>query len=216
MLLQLAVDLTNPDAVHALLEQVADQVDIIEVGTPLVIHSGVSVISGIKEAYPEKRVLADLKIMDAGAQEAALAFDAGADIVTVLGLAHEATITDALVQARRAGGRIMADLIAAPDIADGVRKLEALGVDMVCLHTAFDIQSRGVDPARDLALAQPMVNHADLVIAGGINPDTLPAVMPYAPAIVVVGGYITGHDDPRRAVRDMRRIMDARPVTGRM
>ena len=39
----------------------------------------------IKERFPCLEVLCDTKIMDAGAYEARLAFEAGADYVTVLG-----------------------------------------------------------------------------------------------------------------------------------
>ena len=44
---------------------------------------------------------ADLKIMDAGEHEANLAFNAGADIVTVLGVAHDETIRGVVRAARR-------------------------------------------------------------------------------------------------------------------
>ena len=42
--------------------------------------------------FPEKELLVDLKIMDAGALEAGAAFAAGADLVTVLAVTARATI----------------------------------------------------------------------------------------------------------------------------
>ena len=42
--------------------------------------------------------------MDAGEHEANLAFAAGADIVTVLGVSHDETIRGVVAAARRAGG----------------------------------------------------------------------------------------------------------------
>jgi 3-hexulose-6-phosphate synthase len=216
MLLQLAVDLTDQTVVLDLLDQVADQVDIIEVGTPLLIKSGVRIISTLKAAYPDKRILADLKIMDAGGQESALAFDAGADIVTVLGLAHEATMLDAMAQAHRADGLIMADMIAAPDVTSRARALDAMGVDMICLHTAYDVQAQGVNPVNDIQKVKSVTQQTTLAIAGGIDPVTLTAVIPFAPDIIVVGGFITTHADPCRAVQNIRAVMDtaSKPARG--
>ena len=45
------------------------------------------------------RVLADLKIMDAGGYEVAKASEAGADIITVLGVSDDATIKGAVAEA---------------------------------------------------------------------------------------------------------------------
>jgi 3-hexulose-6-phosphate synthase len=49
----------------------------------------------VKAAYPDKLVFADMKTMDAGELEADLAFNAGADIMTVLGSAGDSTIAGA-------------------------------------------------------------------------------------------------------------------------
>jgi 3-hexulose-6-phosphate synthase len=79
-------------------------------------------------------VLADLKIMDAGEHEAELAFSAGADIVTVLGVAHDETIQGVVRAARRAGGgtkEVMVDLINTVDPAARAAQVAELGVDIV-------------------------------------------------------------------------------------
>ena len=92
MKLQLAIDLLSvPDAL-SLLHKVAPYVDVIELGTPLIKQEGMNVVTDIKAAYPEKLVFADMKTMDAGELEADIAFKAGADIMTVLGLAGDSTI----------------------------------------------------------------------------------------------------------------------------
>lgn len=57
------------------------------------IEEGLAAVRHLKARYPQQRVLADLKIMDAGEHEAQLAFSAGADIVTVLGLAADSTVS---------------------------------------------------------------------------------------------------------------------------
>ena len=213
MLLQLALDTPDAGKIHRLLDQTAFGVDIIELGTPLLIRYGIGMVSEIKRDYPDKKILADLKIVDAGTTESGLAFDAGADIVTVLGTAHRATLKEAGEQARRTGGKIMADLITAPDVDTSVRlarKLDAAGMDYICMHTAFDLQDR-----KDSSMAPDGIDRvgseirrAGLAVAGGLNPRAIECLARYVPDIVVVGGYITRHEDPGGAVRQIRRILD--------
>lgn len=212
MLLQLALDIPHAGAVRRLLDQTAFGVDIIELGTPLLIRYGIDIISGIRRDYPEMKILADLKIVDAGAVESRLAFDAGADIVTVLGTAHETTLREAGEQAKGCGGRIMADLITARDVDEAVRLARALdlaGVDFICLHTASDAQGREESepiPER-IDRVGAAVDRAGLAVAGGLNPRMIERLVPHDPDIVVVGSYVTGNADPGRAVRQIREIM---------
>ena len=92
MKLQLAFDLGSFQELILLLEQVEDLIDIIEIGTPLIVKEGVKEIENIKKTFPKKTILADMKIMDAGELEAKIGFDVGADIVICLGLASSTTI----------------------------------------------------------------------------------------------------------------------------
>ena len=104
MKLQVAMDvLTTKDALE-LAGKAAPHVDIIELGTPLIKAEGLSAITAIKEAHPDKIVFADLKTMDAGELEADIAFSAGADLVTVLGVAGDSTIAGAPVTTRPSYG----------------------------------------------------------------------------------------------------------------
>lgn len=222
MLLQLALDTPHADTVRRLLDRTAGGVDIIELGTPLLIRYGVDIICEIRRDYPDKKILADLKIADAGALEAGLAFDAGADIVTVLGTAHPATLREAGERAKRSGGRVMADLITVREVDAAVslaRRLDRSGLDFICMHTAFDARGQGGpggpggpgDSARTLegiGRVGAVVERAALAVAGGLDPALIEQLVPHGPDIVVVGGYITGNPDPGRAVRAVRQTME--------
>ena len=234
MLLQLALDTPHAGTVRRLLDETAGDVDIIELGTPLLIRYGVDIIGEIRLDHPDKKILADLKIADAGAVEAGLAFDAGADIVTVLGSAHPATLREACERAKRSGGRVMADLITAREVDEAVslaRRLDRSGVDYICLHTAFDARGPSEpggpggpgepgepggpggpgDSARNLegiGRVGAAVERAGLAVAGGLDPALIERLIPHGPDIVVVGGYITGNPDPGRAVRAVRQVME--------
>lgn len=204
MKLQLALDSNNSQEAKRLLEKVSDLVDIVEVGTPLLMKEGVKVVTEIKDAHPQLEMLADLKIMDAGDIEARIGFEAGADIVTVLGVAHDVTIRRAVDQARTLSKQVMIDLIAVGDIQTRINQLDAIAPDYCCVHTAFDLQDRGMDPLREIQLVQSALKRAKMAVAGGINPEILPNIIVYRPAVVIVGGFITNHPDPRRAALEIR------------
>ena len=82
------------DALHiliALARRVAQWVDWIEVGTPLIKKHGVNLVTRVKNALPGHVIVADMKTADAGGWEADMAMDAGADVFTVLAAASDAT-----------------------------------------------------------------------------------------------------------------------------
>ncbi len=205
MKLQLALDLCTTDEALALLEQTHDLIDIAEVGTPMIMAEGMSPVRAIKDAYPSLTVLADLKIADAGEHEAKIGFDAGADIVTVLGVVDNATIEGAV----RSGGIVMADTISVVDVAARARELVDLGVDLICVHTAYDRQASGADPLAELAEVVEAIGPDQSAVAGGINADKAARLLRYRPAVVVVGGSITGAPNVRTAAEEIRGILDS-------
>jgi len=178
-------------------------VDLAELGTPLIFRHGLEAARAIRAAFPDLPLLADLKIMDAGEHEAALAFEAGCQWVTVLGVAHNHTVEGALAAARAAGGAIMADLMQVADPVARGRELLARGCDVLCVHTAYDVQASGADPLADLARLRAALPDARLAVAGGIRADTVDRLAPFRPEIVVVGGAIVNADDPARAARTL-------------
>ncbi len=141
MKLQVALDFLELDEAMAITAEIADYVDIVEIGTPLIIHSGLEAVRRAKRLFPEKTILADLKIADAGAEESQMALDAGADVVTVLATASDNTIRSAAKAVHAAGKELLVDLIAAGDIFERASQLKELGADYLCLHTSFDDES---------------------------------------------------------------------------
>ena len=207
MKLQLALDSSNGQEARRILEKVSDLVDIVEIGTPLIMKEGVKVVAEIKHVYPELEVLADLKIMDAGDIEAKIGFEAGADIVTVLGVAHDVTIRRAVNQARILNKKVMVDLIAVGNVRERIDQIDAMGPDYCCVHTAFDLQDHGMHPLREIQLVESALKQSQMAVAGGINPEILPDIISYRPAVVIVGGFITNHPEPRQAALVIRELL---------
>jgi len=203
MKLQVALDGDLAGAL-AVLKAVEPYVDIAEIGTPLIYREGMHAARRIREVFPNLTLLADLKIMDAGEEEAAIAFEAGCDIVTVLGLAQDATVRGAVKAARSAGKQIVVDLIQVADPVARGRELLALGCDYLCVHTGYDAQQGGASPLETLSRLRHELGNVRLAVAGGINTNTIDAVAALQPEIIVVGGAITRAADPAAVAYQLR------------
>jgi 3-hexulose-6-phosphate synthase len=190
-----------------ILKSLHDVVDIVEIGTPFIIRDGVHAVKAIKNAYRDICVLADLKIMDGGYEEAKMAFEAGADIVTVLAVSEDVTIRNVVRAGREYKKEVMADLIAVPDLKKRAIELDSFGLDYICVHTAFDIQHTGQSPLEDLKLLKSVVKNTKSAVAGGVKVATLPDVVAQQPDIVFVGMGISGQPDMRYVAQQMKRVI---------
>ena len=81
MELQLAIDLLNKEEAAELAKKVEEYVDIVEIGTPIVINEGLPAVQHLNENISNAKVLADLKIIDAADYEVSQAVKFGADVV---------------------------------------------------------------------------------------------------------------------------------------
>ena len=204
MKLQLALDTFSLEKALRLVEKAREHVDIIEIGTPFLLEYGMESVRCFRQAFPEKEILADAKIMDAGELEAASAFRAGANYVTVLAVTDDLTMRACVETANRHGGQIVADMICVTDIPAKVRILEALGVHGVAVHTGVDQQRAGRTPLDDLATIKANVRKTQVFVAGGIRLETIPNYASLAPDVLIVGGAIASAPDPAGTAQAIR------------
>ena len=210
MKLQVAFDLQSSDEILNFLEKNGDLIDIIEIGTPLIIKEGLKSVLKIKKKFPKQTVLADLKIMDAGLLEAQIGFDAGADIVTVLGLASTKTLNGVKQAAVKNEKEVMVDMINHPCPENKWNELKNMEMGLCCLHTANDDTKDGETPLNDLERFYNLHGGKNIAVAGGINPDMIRKINSFHPEIVIVGGYIANSRNQRDALEEIRQAMDSR------
>lgn len=208
MYLQVALDFVNgtQNAIK-IADMVLESIDIIEVGTPLIMECGLSAVGELKDAYPEKQILADLKIADAGYQEAQAAFAAGADIVTVLAVTDDATIENTIRAAREHNGAVMVDMLAVADLPRRLAEIDRMGADYICLHTSKDLQRINNDAVKAFKTLRQYVKHAKLAIAGGIGETTIARYASIKPDIVIVGEGIVLADNPSATAKSIKSEM---------
>lgn len=207
MKLQLAIDLVDTQGAIELVKELEEFIDVVEIGTPVVINEGLRAVKAMKEAFPNLTVLADLKIMDAAGYEVSQAVASGADIITILGAAEDASIMGAVEEAKKHGKQILVDMIAVKDIATRAKELDELGVDYICVHTGYDLQAEGQNSFKDLATIKSVVKNAKTAVAGGIKLETLAEVIKAQPDLVIVGGGITGQEDIKAVAAQMQKMI---------
>jgi len=170
-------------------------VDWLEAGTPLILGEGLRGVRGLKERFPDKPLVADLKTMDGGYLEAEMMARAGADMVVVMGVAHPATIRAVVRAARAYRIKVMGDVLAAPDKAACAQMLEANGVDYIIVHTGFDERHEvlGVSPLDDL---EAVVNAVRVPVqaVGGLSIEQAVQMPKLGAPLVVIGAPLAIND----------------------
>jgi 3-hexulose-6-phosphate synthase len=207
--LQLALDDIDWDAALRLVDLVQGDIDIVEVGTPLLMRYGLRIVTAIKERFSDLDILCDAKIIDAANYEARICFEAGADYVTVLALTDDMSVEACVAAASVAGRKVMADMICVPDLAGRARRLEALGVDVIAVHTGVDQQANGLTPLDDLRALAGALDTTPLAVAGGIDRRTLPDYLKLKPSIVIIGSGITRAVDVAAESRTIHQMIRA-------
>lgn len=207
MKLQLALDETTIQEGVELIKDIESYIDIVEIGTPMVIEYGMEAVRTVKQKFPQKEILADLKIMDAGYYEAEKAFKAGADYITVLGVTDNLTIKGCVDAAAKYNGQVVVDMICVADLESRIKKMEELGVDYVSVHIGVDQQAVGRTPIDDLKIMRKTVKTANISVAGGISVETIGDYKEYDPEVVIVGSGITHSKNPLETVQKLRDAM---------
>lgn len=212
-LFQIALDILTKQEVRELLTpEILNTIDIVEIGTPLIIRYGLSIIEQIKDwTKGEKVLFADTKIADAGQWEANEAISAGANMVSVLAGASFETLEEVRDTVQLNQAKMVVDII---DLSlsdeNKIKFIDSLKPDYLCIHLATDVIKKGgslLEFSRELPFVTS--RRLPLMVAGGIHSRNLMDILiNIQPAIVVAGSSITKASDPKREAQHMRRIID--------
>jgi len=204
--LQIALDYISLPPAVVMASLVAPEVDIIEIGTPLCKAAGLEAIRAIRAVCPDKLILADFKTPDVGGLEATMAYDAGADMVTVIGGAAMATVKEAYEVARQRGKEILMELTGVRDILGRAAEWRQIGIDRVVYHREWDAQSAGREwGEEDKVTIRQLINMGyKVTVTGGLTLDLLPFFADIPASVLICGRGIRETPDPRESARQMR------------
>lgn len=209
--LQIALDTTDLPSALAPLQRAAPHIDIIECGTVLILSEGLHAVRAIRALFPGRPILADIRIAEAGSKLAALAFEAGASMVSCVAGASMATIGQVCEVAAAHGDEVQVELADEWYDPQRARAWRAAGVEHVIVKRSRDREAAG-----DLSWKPEDLDRVDelagmgftVTVTGGVSARDLPAFTGRGVGIVIAGRAIVEADDPAAAALALRRTMD--------
>lgn len=209
MRLQLALDRLTREECFSLIQETAEFVDIVEIGTGVIKEYGMAIVRDIHKQFPDKPLLADMKTCDAGRHEAYQAFGAGATFVTAMAFAADQTIKEMLLVAKELNGEVVIDLLNCSD-PDRVRSLYELGARHFCLHIGKDMQSKGDTSVLAQFNLVSGLDDGTIYIAGGITLESAGRIDHRLIDVAIVGSGITAADNPRAAAKSIHSVIKSK------
>jgi 3-hexulose-6-phosphate synthase len=209
-IVQISLDLTSLDeALETARIAVDAGVDWLEAGTPLIQAHGLRAVERLRAAFPESPIVADLKIMDGGYLETEMAAKAGANLVVVMGRAHEATIRKSIEAGRKYGVKVMGDNLAAADRVACARWMEQLGVDFVVHHIGYDERRlvTGLSPMDELDAVVGAVSIPVQAVGGLTIQQAIACPAHGAPLVVLGAPLVIAANDFRPAGDSLHDIL---------
>jgi 3-dehydro-L-gulonate-6-phosphate decarboxylase len=215
-LLQIALDTYDLPSALGPMQKAHPYIDVIEVGTILCLSEGMHAVRAIRSLYPEKIVLADVRIAEAGGIISKMAFDAGADWVSVVSGAAPDTAEVVLKEAHSRGRDVQIEL------SDGwtwemAIKWAGLGIQQVIVHRSRDAEAKG-------SLSWSQEDHDTIrrlhnmgfkvTVTGGIGPADIPLFVGVPVYIFIAGRAIVNADDPATAAQEFRMAIEKASLLG--
>ncbi|HHR6142333.1 TPA: 3-keto-L-gulonate-6-phosphate decarboxylase UlaD [Providencia alcalifaciens] len=173
-LIQIALDQTNLKDALVVANNVESFVDVIEIGTILAFAEGMNAVSTLRRNHSSHIIVCDMKTTDGGAILSKMAFEAGADWITVSAAAHIATITACKKVADEFKREIQIELYGNWTLDDAQRWVD-LGIKQAIYHRSRDAELAGVGwGPEDLTKMRQLSDLGlELSITGGIVPEDI-------------------------------------------
>ncbi|TQI77740.1 3-keto-L-gulonate 6-phosphate decarboxylase [Serratia fonticola] len=207
-MLQVALDNQSMDDAYRTTRLIANEVDIIEVGTILCVAEGVRAVRDLKALYPDRIVLADAKIADAGNILSRMCFEAKADWITVICCADINTTKGALAVAKEFGGDVQIELTGFWTWEQAQQWRDA-GVQQVVYHRSRDAQAAGVAWSEaDISAIKRLASMGfKVTVTGGLALEDLPLFKGIPIHVFIAGRSIRDAIDPVAAAREFKRAI---------
>lgn len=205
MKIQLALDRMEINDAIELTRKVEDFIDWIEVGTSLIKEFGMTSVREMKQTFPAKTIVADIKTIDNARYEFEMCFEAGADVATVMGVSPLVTIEACMEVARRNHKLVMIDLLNTTE--QQKRDLMKYKEAVFCEHVSKD-QQEELGASNHGAMENNLYG-PDMTIAaaGGITLDSLDQLRKTLnPSILIIGSAITKAENPAEAAAKFKRV----------
>lgn len=199
--LQIALDCTSINKAIDVSKKVNEYVDILEVGTVLVIAEGVDAISAIRREFPKKHILTDTKCTDAGAKIAKICDIEGTNSMTCSAAAGLKTI----LEAKNYIDDIRIEMFG--NISeDDYSNWSKIGVNHLIYHKSKDDMEAGDNWSDDdIAKVKSLIDRGfNVSITGGITIDNISQFKGLNINTIIVGSAILNAAKPDEVASDFK------------
>lgn len=199
MKFQISFDLNDLDKAIEIANKVVQYADILEVGSILIYKYGVKSIEEFKKNFPDKTILADIKIIDRSKPSVTLMSEAGADWITVMAGTSKEVIHMACKTAHSLGKKIMLDLIDSDSPGQSALDAKSLGADALLFHSPYDEEK----PLVFLDDWDMIIGNTELpvFVSAKINRDNINDIIQLDPSGIIIGKAIVGADNPEEEAK---------------
>lgn len=200
-MLQVALDTDTTAQALSVARQVSDVVDVVEAGTLLIYQEGMSAVRDLRAIAPDKIILADAKVADAGGHVGKVTKDAGADWMTCINAATVPTMAQAQKQIE-----VQVELYEGWDNKQRAQEWLDNGIDQVVYHQSRDAKAAGQTwGEKDLNAVKNLIDMGFKVsVTGGVKPEVLKLFKGVPVYTFIAGRAIHGADDPHAAALEFK------------
>jgi 3-dehydro-L-gulonate-6-phosphate decarboxylase len=209
--LQLALDTLDLPSALGPLQKASQYLDVIEIGTILCLAEGMRAVRIIRSLFPEKILLADVRIAEAGGLISKMAFDAGANWVSVVSGATMTTVEVVAREAQKNKGEVQIELIDGWTM-EQAREWRNLGIEQVITHRSRDSEAKGdlTWSERDFDEIRMLAEMGfKVTVTGGVGLSDIPLFAGVPVYVFIVGRGIYKADHPEIAARSFRNAIEA-------
>jgi len=186
-------------------EQTAEYADIIGVGSLLLFKEGIGAIKAFKNAFPNKEIFAETKLVEKTEEAITLMAQAGASYVSILAGTFNASIKKAIATAHRFDIKIAVDLLDAHSVGQAAMDATTLGADMLVLHHAPHMEE-----TNDIDSVWHNVRdntNLPIFITGKVDSSNFTQVVSLKPQGIMLGSPILRAESPSLAAESFRTLI---------
>lgn len=204
--LQIALDTYDLPSALGPLQKASPYLDVIEAGTILCLSEGMRAVRIIRSLFPAKIVLADVRIAEAGGLISKMAFEAGANWVSVVSGATLTTAQVVVKEAAKHNGEVQIELLEGWTL-EKARQWHDLGIQQVITHRSRDGEVKGelTWTERDF---EEIRRFADLgfkvTVTGGVKVADIPLFAGVPVYVFIAGRAIYKAEQPDVAAKSFQ------------
>lgn len=206
-MLQIALDtLTIEDAIKSA-KLVQQNIEVIEVGTILLVSCGKQAIKEIKKAFPNKIIVADCKIADAGEIFGKMMFENGANYTTCICAAENPTIAKVLEIGKKINQENDVQIeLTSHFTFEQASEWKKIGINQVVYHRSRDAQAAGINwGEKDLQKIKKLCDMGfKVTVTGGVAIEDIKIFKDLPIYIFIAGRTLRDAKNPAEAAKELQ------------